>query len=160
MPWKLSGSPWPRLDSTIYHLTVTAETRTERLAEIRNGMPNGTENSLEKRQPPELHQKFRDALFENFRSIWFCTGISEILVQWMAPSEHWYNDAPRNWQNVFIVTGIRYLRVLQWGSTVINTVTASAQAWCMYSCTVSSYFSASMAKFLTSLGFGMWCIGV
>ena len=39
-------------------------------------MPNGTENSRENGQGPELEQKFRNERNENCRSIWCCTGIS------------------------------------------------------------------------------------
>ena len=58
-----------RLDSAVFNSTVTVGTRIKCLAEIPNGMPNGTENSREKRQPPEVDQKFQKELFENFRSI-------------------------------------------------------------------------------------------
>ena len=61
------------MQQSYYHLRTNAVKGTVgtriKCLECPNGMPNGTENSREKRQPPEVDQRFQKKLFENFRSI-------------------------------------------------------------------------------------------
>ena len=81
-----------RLDSTIYHSAVRGGTRTECLAEIWNGMPNGTENSWNfqiSRKNDNLQR-----LTKNFKtnlskiSVPFDSvlGFLEILVKYITPN--------------------------------------------------------------------------